>query len=152
MLCNVYFWTKLSVPELQYAYLGRLQNNEIRKISDILRHSNIFNKLLTHINIFAKISHFKYKVKKYFIDNCLYHINDYFKFLLTLCIVYVCISYCCNVICCIALTSYIRLVSNMSLKLQFLFSHLDFFSESLGTVSDADGEYFHQISAMKKRC
>mgnify|MGYP003623502640 CR=1 FL=1 len=40
----------------------------------------------------------------------------------------------------------------MSLKVHFLHSHLDFFPENLGDVSDEHGEHFHQeISAMEKR-
>jgi len=39
----------------------------------------------------------------------------------------------------------------MSLKFHFLESHLDFFSENLGKVSDEHGESFHQdILAMEK--
>ena len=41
---------------------------------------------------------------------------------------------------------------NMSLKIHFLESHLDFFPENLGKVSDEHGERFHQdITAMEKR-
>jgi hypothetical protein len=41
---------------------------------------------------------------------------------------------------------------NMSLKVHFLDSHLDFFPENLGAVSDEHGQRFHQdISNMKKR-
>jgi hypothetical protein len=40
----------------------------------------------------------------------------------------------------------------MSLKVHFLDSHLDFFPENLGVVSDEHGERFHQdISNMEKR-
>jgi len=40
----------------------------------------------------------------------------------------------------------------MSLKIQFLYSHLDFFPENLGKVSDELGERFLQdILAMQKR-
>jgi hypothetical protein len=40
----------------------------------------------------------------------------------------------------------------MSLKVHFLGSHLDFFPENLGAVSDQHGERFHQdISNMEKR-
>jgi len=40
----------------------------------------------------------------------------------------------------------------MSLKIYFLESHLDFFPENLGEVSDEHGESFHQdIMTMKKR-
>jgi hypothetical protein len=42
--------------------------------------------------------------------------------------------------------------SNMSLKVHFLDSHLDFFPENLGAISDEHGERFHQdISNMGKR-
>ena len=41
---------------------------------------------------------------------------------------------------------------NMSLKIHFLDSHLDFFPSNCGTVSDEHGERFHQdISAMERR-
>jgi hypothetical protein len=40
----------------------------------------------------------------------------------------------------------------MSLKVYFLDSHLDFFPENLGAVSDEHGERFHQdISNMENR-
>jgi len=40
----------------------------------------------------------------------------------------------------------------MSLKIHFLDSHLDFFSENLSKVSDEHGERFHQdILTMEKR-
>ena len=40
----------------------------------------------------------------------------------------------------------------MSLKIHFLESHLDFFLEDLGEVSDEHGEIFHQdILSMEKR-
>jgi len=40
----------------------------------------------------------------------------------------------------------------MSLKIHFLESHLDFFPENLGEVSDEHGERFHQdILAMEMR-
>jgi len=40
----------------------------------------------------------------------------------------------------------------MSVKLHFLFSHLDKFPENLGDVSDEQGERFHQdIKAMEER-
>ena len=39
----------------------------------------------------------------------------------------------------------------MSLKIHFLESHLDFFPENLGEVSDEHGERFHQyIWALEK--
>jgi hypothetical protein len=41
---------------------------------------------------------------------------------------------------------------NMSLKMHFLHSHLDFFPANLGDVSDEQGERFHQdISTVEKR-
>ncbi|UYV78509.1 hypothetical protein LAZ67_16001816 [Cordylochernes scorpioides] len=50
------------------------------------------------------------------------------------------------------LLSYKALRCNMSLKIHFLHSHLDFFPENLGAVSDEHGERFHQdISSIKKR-
>jgi len=50
------------------------------------------------------------------------------------------------------LTSYKAMGCNMRLKIQFLESHLDFFSENLGEVSDEHGERFHQNTlAMEKR-
>ena len=50
------------------------------------------------------------------------------------------------------LQSYQKLGCNMSLKIHFLHSHLDFFSEKCGAVSDEHGENFHQdISSMEKR-
>ena len=50
------------------------------------------------------------------------------------------------------LTSYKAVGCNMSLKIHFLDSHLDFFTENLGEVSDIHGERFHQdISGMEKR-
>ncbi|UYV80151.1 hypothetical protein LAZ67_18001830 [Cordylochernes scorpioides] len=40
----------------------------------------------------------------------------------------------------------------MSIKIHFLHSHLDFFPDNLGAVSDEHGELFHQdISSMEKR-
>ncbi len=40
----------------------------------------------------------------------------------------------------------------MSLKINFLHSHLDFFQKNLGTVSDEQEERFHQnIQAMENR-
>ncbi|UYV71951.1 hypothetical protein LAZ67_9001304 [Cordylochernes scorpioides] len=50
------------------------------------------------------------------------------------------------------LLSYKELGCNMSLKIHFLHSHLDFFPDNLGAVSDEHGERFHQaISSMEKR-
>jgi hypothetical protein len=41
---------------------------------------------------------------------------------------------------------------NMSLEVHFFDSHLEFFLENLGAVSDEHGEQFHQyISTMIKR-
>jgi hypothetical protein len=41
---------------------------------------------------------------------------------------------------------------NMSLKVHFLHSHLDFSPENLGAVSDEHGQRFHQdINNMEKR-
>ena len=49
------------------------------------------------------------------------------------------------------LRSYQDMGCNMSLKIHFLDSHLDFFPDSLGAVSDEHGEGFHQeISALEK--
>ena len=46
-----------------------------------------------------------------------------------------------------------KLGCRMSLKLHFLHSHLDFFPDNLGNVSEEDGERFHQdIQVMEKRC
>jgi hypothetical protein len=51
------------------------------------------------------------------------------------------------------LTTYKAMGCNMSLKLHLLDSHLDFFPENLGAVSDEHGERFQQdISNMGKRC
>ncbi|UYV73081.1 hypothetical protein LAZ67_10001761 [Cordylochernes scorpioides] len=50
------------------------------------------------------------------------------------------------------LLSYKALGCIMSLKIHFLHSHLDFFPDNLGAVSDEHGERFHQdISSMEKR-
>ena len=51
------------------------------------------------------------------------------------------------------LTSYKAMGCNMSLKIHFLESHLEFFfPEILGEVSDEHGERFHQdIMIMEKR-
>jgi hypothetical protein len=50
------------------------------------------------------------------------------------------------------LQSYQNLGCNMSLKIHFFHSHLDFFPENCGAVSDEHGEHFHQdISSMEKR-
>jgi len=48
--------------------------------------------------------------------------------------------------------SYEQLECNMSLKMHFLFSHLDFFPLNCGGVSDEHEERFHQdISVMEHR-
>ena len=45
-----------------------------------------------------------------------------------------------------------RLGCNMSLKVHFLFSHLNYFPENLGAVSEEQGERFHQdIKEMERR-
>ncbi|UYV82630.1 hypothetical protein LAZ67_22000257 [Cordylochernes scorpioides] len=50
------------------------------------------------------------------------------------------------------LLSYKALGCNMSLKIHFLHSHLDFFPDNLGAVSDEHSERFHQaISSTEKR-
>jgi len=50
------------------------------------------------------------------------------------------------------LTSYKAMGCNMSLKIHFLESHLDFSPQNLGKVSDEHSERFHQdILAMEKR-
>ena len=50
------------------------------------------------------------------------------------------------------LQKYKVLGCKMSLKLHFLFSHLDQFPENLGAVSEEQGERFHQdIKEMERR-
>ena len=50
------------------------------------------------------------------------------------------------------LKAYKTMKCNMSLKIHFLHSHLDFFPTNLGAVSDEHGERFHQdIATMEKR-
>lgn len=50
------------------------------------------------------------------------------------------------------LTNYKLLGCNMSIKVHFLHSHLDFFPENLGAVSEEQGERFHQdIKEMERR-
>ena len=50
------------------------------------------------------------------------------------------------------LQSYRKLGCNMSLKIHFRHSHLDFFVENSCAMSDEHREHFHQdISAMEKR-
>jgi hypothetical protein len=48
------------------------------------------------------------------------------------------------------LDAYKALGCNMSLKIHFLHSHLDFFPPNLGAVSDEHGERFHQDTAQMK--
>ncbi|KAI6652505.1 Receptor-type tyrosine-protein phosphatase epsilon-like [Oopsacas minuta] len=51
------------------------------------------------------------------------------------------------------LNAYEKMGCRMSLKLHFLHSHIDFFPENLGAVSDEQGERFHQdIQEMETRC
>ncbi|KAJ8881652.1 hypothetical protein PR048_018138 [Dryococelus australis] len=53
---------------------------------------------------------------------------------------------------CILHSSYKKLGCNMSLKIHFLHSHLDFLPDNCGAFSDEHGEQFHQdTSAMEKR-
>jgi hypothetical protein len=48
--------------------------------------------------------------------------------------------------------SYQAMGCNMSLKVNFVDSHLDFFPENLRSVSDEHGKRFHQdISSVEKR-
>ena len=50
------------------------------------------------------------------------------------------------------MNSYQTVGCNISLKIHFLNSHLDFFPPNLGAVSNEKGERFHQlISAMEQR-
>lgn len=50
------------------------------------------------------------------------------------------------------LKCYKKMNCNMSLKIHFLHSHLDFFPANMGDVSDEQGERFHQeILSMEKR-
>jgi len=50
------------------------------------------------------------------------------------------------------LTTYKAMECNKILKIHFLESHLNFFPENLGKVSDEHGERFHQgIMTMEKR-
>ncbi|KAI6656209.1 hypothetical protein LOD99_1542 [Oopsacas minuta] len=49
--------------------------------------------------------------------------------------------------------SYKNLGCNMSVKVHFLHSHIDYFPENLGAVSEEQGERFHQdIKTMETRC
>jgi len=50
------------------------------------------------------------------------------------------------------LSSYQKLGCNMSVKIHFLSSHLDFFPENCRSVSDEHGESFHQdVAAIEGR-
>lgn len=50
------------------------------------------------------------------------------------------------------LTAFEKMKCNMSLKIHFLHSHLIFFPENLGAVSDKHGERFHQdLSKFEER-
>ena len=50
------------------------------------------------------------------------------------------------------LQSFHDLGANMSIKVHYLFNHLDRFPENLGDVSDEQGERFHQdIKHMEER-
>ncbi|KYN01405.1 hypothetical protein ALC62_07798 [Cyphomyrmex costatus] len=42
------------------------------------------------------------------------------------------------------MSAYEKMDCNMSIKIHFLHSHLDFFPENLGQLSDEQGERFHQ--------
>ena len=51
------------------------------------------------------------------------------------------------------LHSFKNLGCNMSVKVHFLHSHLEYFPENLGSLSEEQGERFHQdIKEMEKRC
>ena len=50
------------------------------------------------------------------------------------------------------LHNYRQLGCNMSLKIHFLHSHLDFFPKNLGAVSDEHGERFHQEISIMEHC
>ena len=50
------------------------------------------------------------------------------------------------------LSAFCDLGCNMSVKLQYLYSHLNRFPENLGAVSDEQGEWFHQeLKTMEER-
>ena len=49
------------------------------------------------------------------------------------------------------LSTYKAMGCNMSLKVHFLYSHLDFFPENFGAVLDEHGEQFHQDIAQFDR-
>jgi hypothetical protein len=48
------------------------------------------------------------------------------------------------------LSAYQTLACNLSLKIPFLHSHLDFFPKNCGAVSDEHGEHFHQDISTKE--
>jgi len=49
------------------------------------------------------------------------------------------------------MSSYHKFGCNISLKIHILHSHLDFFPDNCGMVSDENGERFHQeIATMEK--
>ena len=51
------------------------------------------------------------------------------------------------------LTAFRNLGCNMSVKMHNLFSHIDWFPEYLGSMSDEQGEKFHQdLKEMETRC
>jgi hypothetical protein len=50
------------------------------------------------------------------------------------------------------LNAYQTVGCKMSLKIQFLHSHLDFFPPNLGEVSDEHGERFHQDISTTEIC
>jgi len=50
------------------------------------------------------------------------------------------------------LTTFGNLGCNMSIKMHYLFSHIDWFLENLGSMCDEQGERFHQdIKEMETR-
>ena len=52
----------------------------------------------------------------------------------------------------VMLRNFQALSSRMSIKLRYLFSHLDYFPKNLGDVSEEQGERFHQdIKIMEER-
>ena len=52
----------------------------------------------------------------------------------------------------VMLQNFQALGARMSIKLQYLFSYLDYFPENLGDVSEEQGKRFHQdTKAMEKR-
>ena len=52
----------------------------------------------------------------------------------------------------VMLQNFQALAARMSIKLHYLFSHLDYFPETLGDISEEQGEMFHQdIRTMKER-